>query len=235
MDTEKKTKITLKTAIILALAVLLLAFGVILLIGLPRGWFGGDPSENDGQGGKAGIEDIKVFTPDGELFMTVDGDDPLGSVPKVTDYTCTVTVSDSYDAVSSAKYDVTAYKGRFRIDGEGRTVIYDGKTYYSESQSYIIRKETTDMTFESEVGICSFDELIARGAREARGLDRDMAFVITFENGDLREEYTVSLVYGIVVSGTVYSGDTLVKSFSVTDINILTDENIDLGRLTIPE
>lgn len=235
MDTEKKTKITQKTVIILAVAVLLLAVGVILLIGLPRGWFGGDPSDSDGQGGKTGIEDIDIFTPDGELFMTVDGDDPLGSVPKVTDYTCTVTVSDSYDTMTSAVYEVTAYKGRFRIDGEGRTVIYDGQTYYSESQSYTIRKEATDMTYENEVGICSLDELIARGAREARGLDRDMAFVITFENGDLREEYTVSVLYGIVVEGTVYSGDAVVKSFSVTDINILTEENIDLGRLTIPE
>ena len=175
-----------------------------------------------------------------EIFYEMRNEDPLMSVSQMVSFSCQVDISDSFYSTSYNRLSLYVNGDRFRIESPSRTVIYDGNKMYISSPVYDVKTDEGSFFWYTETGLVSFDSLRERAYAENADislLSDGMNAVIQFHDNenDRHEKYTVSLLYGIVVSGEIIEHNVTVRSFSLSDFYVLDKSSETAELFAVPD
>ncbi len=222
----KRTVVEISAAVLVVLAIFGLAlafhFRVIPMPHFMRVIFGTDYSEREP---KKSLEDeIPDIRGPGsalagsEVYFDLTPAELFGLLEEEESYSCNLRMISVYDSRRSSERLKLVKSGvRFRAEGEDRLIIFDGNELYTLTAGKAYRaKVTGDCDCYTELGITSLAELKKADVSEENltlSSDyREMGVTFYDEEGNLTDEYKISVESGIVTEEYHYSGTVVYRS-----------------------
>ena len=232
MNEENKKVLSKKNRlIIIFLSLIMLLAGLFLLVRNILKQKNADPSNDTSAQENTTIPEMNNAAEYGSVGFEVLDNDPLKYITELKNFTATAVVSSTYNSIKdSVTYSVTSYNGKFRIENESKTVIYDGRKLSVKTPVYTTQTEEEKYSLYTELGSISLSDLKNKmnGAEndcttELNGNDLLVSFT---ENGVVREQFTLSADNGIIVSAQYFSdgqktGECILKNITLLNENDL--------------
>lgn len=241
MSEDKKTLFSKKKIIITAALILLFLVFAGLFAGKIIGYFRSpsisdhDQLNGDGLPYLTGSPEYTV-----EFYESV-SDDPFRYLSESENFSALITVKDSFNTTYTSVYSVTAYSGKFRIENNSVTVIYDGEVLYKKTPAYFIRENRDDYSLFTELGIPTLDYLgehMRLTEDETVKLEDDGIYLtVSFfdEDGEMTRQSVISKENGIAVYSKTLFGGAVRREIAINNIKVLTKGDINTDLFNLPD
>ncbi len=183
------------------------------------------------------IPDIKAaLTDGGEVYFDLIPAELFGRLREAESYSCRIKLITVWGSRrSSERCSLVKDGARFRAESEDRLTIFDGEVLYTKTAGQAYRAAAEGCDCYSELGITSLAELKKADIKEENlTLSDDLREIgVTLYDGDgqLTDEYRISVESGIITEEYHYSGGVVYRS-AVRE-NIETD--VGEADFTVPE
>ena len=219
-EEKKRTVIPWKLILVIFLVILVLAFLIFVL----RPFF----NENDSPVNPVGIDSVKYPLRDqsdeslyglDNTFFRDEAISPWDSVTYSETYSYTLSISEfgKYKTYKVERDGVS-----YSVEGEELHIYSDGEKQYVTTPVYSIEYNNEEFDMYSELGIIS-PSILAERINEGDALITEssdgLEIYISLHSEDVAENYTVLRDSGIITSGVITYGDSIIKSFTVSDIS----------------